>query len=259
MWTAATAMAANRSAHRSCVSTSHACEKPSASARRTVRQASTPEVRPMPKSIRHSRTAERRRDGAGQVAGGGKAGQRRRGAHAPRDGRATASPATRPRRVRSTGTSPTESANRVSPSKAVWGGDRARAKPRRASAAIFAASGLLRRALVATTPIVVCSGAPKRESGAVERRSAAESLRRSPSGVSRVPAISEPVWGSRTSPTAFTATRAPTTAPPTSALAEPRPPRMARPMPCSLPTLAPVPAPTLPSATGPAAAAAAAA
>ena len=133
--------------------------------------------------------------------------------------------------MRSAGASPTESAKRVSPSKAVCGGERARAKPSRPRAATFDASGLLSRALVATTPIVVCSGVPKRPRGAVERSSAAESHRRRRSGASRVPAISAPVSGSRTSPTAFTATMAPTTASPTRALAEPMPPRMARPIP----------------------------
>ena len=58
--------------------------------------------------------------------------------------------------------------------------------------------------------------------------------------------------GSRTSPSALTATSAPTITPPSSLrLLEPIPPRIARAMPWILPTLAPVPAPTLPSATGP--------
>ena len=78
------------------------------------------------------------------------------------------------------------------------------------------------------------------------------SISRRPPAASRVPAISAPVSGSRTSPTAFTATSAPTTTPPTRTLAEPMPPRIARARPYSLPTLAPVPAPTLPSATAPA-------
>lgn len=83
---------------------------------------------------------------------------------------ATASAAARPRRVRSAGASPTERAKRVSPSNAVWGGDSARAKPSMASEASLAASGRLSRAVVATTPIVVCSGVePKRPTSAPAR------------------------------------------------------------------------------------------
>src|SRR5207247_7702168 len=74
---------------------------------------------------------------------------------------ATASAAARPRRVRSARRSPSESAKSVSPSKAVWGGESARAKPSIPSEASVAASARSRRALVATTPIVVCSGAAK--------------------------------------------------------------------------------------------------
>ena len=64
--------------------------------------------------------------------------------------------------------------------------------------------------------MVVFWGAAKRPRAAVERSSAAESLRRRLSGAARVPAINLPVSGSRTSPTALTATMAPTTASPTS-------------------------------------------
>ena len=63
--------------------------------------------------------------------------------------------------------------------------------------------------------------------------------------------MSRPVSGSRTSPTAFTAMSAPRCTPSRSRTAQPSPPFVARAMPWSLPTLAPVPAPTLPSATGP--------
>ena len=112
---------------------------------------------------------------------------------------------------------------------------------------------------VAMTPMVVCSGAAKRSSAPPAASACAVSISRRPSGASRVPATSAPVSGSRTSPSALTATSAPTTTSPRRTDALPIPPRIARATPWSLPTLAPVPAPTLPSATGPATAAAAAA
>src|SRR5439155_71358 len=112
--------------------------------------------------------------------------------------------------------------------------------------------------LVAIAPIVVCSGAANRSSTRPPAKAFAESTSRRLSGASRAPATSAPVLGSRTSPTAFTTTTAPTTSSPSRREALPRPPRIARPMRCTLPTLAPVPAPTLPSANGPAAALAAA-
>ena len=69
-----------------------------------------------------------------------------------------------------------------------------------------------------------------------------------PSAV-RAPAIGRPLRGSITSPIALTATSAPTVIPSTVNDALPRPPRIARAMPNSLPTEQPVPAPTLPCAT----------
>ena len=207
VWTAATAMEANRSAHRSCVSTSHACEKPSASARCTTRHASTPEVTPMPKSMPGLLARPKRFGGRGRRGGR----EAEVAARTPRAiARATTSAATRPRRVRSAGTSPTESAKRVSPSKAVCGGESARAKPSMPS------DGHLRRLRLAQ-PRVGGDHADRRvrrasRSGrarAVERSARAESKSRRPSGASRVPAISAPVSGSRTSPSAFTATMRP--------------------------------------------------
>ena len=160
--------------------------------------------------------------------------------------RATASAAARPSAVRSARTSPTESVNSVSPSTAVCGGESARANPVIPSSATLTVSALLSRASVAITPIVVFSGAkPARR--APLRSARAVSISRRPSGASRAPARSAPVSGSRTSPTALTATRAPTTAPSARVLALPIPPRIARSIRWSLPTVAPVPAPTLPS------------
>ena len=76
------------------------------------------------------------------------------------------------------------------------------------------------------------------------------SAKPTPSG-SRAPATMVPRDGSTTSPSAFTAARAPTTKPSGSlTAAEPRPPRMARWGPNIFPTDAPAPAPTFPTATG---------
>jgi hypothetical protein len=88
----------------------------------------------------------------------------------------------------------------VSPSKAVCGGDSAFAKPSIPGDATLAASGLVRRALVATTPIVVWLGAAKRPSASPVARVRAESISRRPLAESRVPASSAPVSGSRNSP-----------------------------------------------------------
>ena len=66
-----------------------------------------------------------------------------------------------------------------------------------------------------------------------------------PSSV-RAPAITRPVAGSTTSPTALTATSAATVIAPTLIDALPMPPFIARSVPNSLPTEAPAPAPTLP-------------
>ena len=75
-------------------------------------------------------------------------------------------------------------------------------------------------------------------------------VRRVPRGESRNPATISPLEGSITSPQAFTTVRAPTTSGPLLRDAEPSPDFMARPIPRSLPTLAPVPAPTLPCVIG---------
>ena len=91
-----------------------------------------------------------------------------------------------------------------------------------------------------------------------ERISVRTSARLLPSAV-RTPAMTRPVDGSITSPTAFTTTRAATTRPSGVTIdAVPRPPRIARDAPASLPTVAPLPAPTFPSTAGPAVAVAAA-
>src|SRR5439155_1523258 len=75
----------------------------------------------------------------------------------------------------------------------------------------------------------------------------------------RTPATTFPVAGSMTSPTAFTATIAPTTRPLGSAMeAVPIPDFVERPAPPNFPTVAPAPAPTVPSCTTPVVAASAA-
>ena len=124
-----------------------------------------------------------------------------------------------------------------------------------ASDASLAASAFPSRTLVATTPIVVWPVSANRPRAVPAASALAESIRRLLSGAWRAPAISVPVSGSRTSPTALTATRAPTTTSPRRTEALPIPPRIERSRRYTLPTVAPVPAPTLPSATGPAAAA----
>ena len=75
-------------------------------------------------------------------------------------------------------------------------------------------------------------------------------MSRRPSAASRAPARRRPVSGSRTSPTALTTMMRAHDHPRRSTTAQPRPPRIARSMRWSLPTVAPVPAPTLPSADG---------
>src|SRR5206468_5054508 len=122
-------------------------------------------------------------------------------------------------------------------------------------------------AFVATPPRVVDGGGapPRRRSGSVDdsrspgpaarsnpprRIACVVPVRRVPRGESRNPATISPLEGSITSPQAFTTVRAPTTSGPLLRDAEPSPDFMARPIPRSLPTLAPVPAPTLPCVTG---------
>ena len=111
--------------------------------------------------------------------------------------------------------------------------------------------------MVATTPIVVfCPAARAPQRARPHQRPGIRKPR--PSGV-RTPATTCPVAGSITSPTALTATSAATIRPSGSVIdAVPMPPFIARAGPASFPTVAPAPAPTLPSATGPADAAAAA-
>ncbi|MCY1300415.1 hypothetical protein D9M70_499780 [compost metagenome] len=99
---------------------------------------------------------------------------------------------------------------------------------------------------MATTPIVVAAPARIDLGRSPARMAARVSSSILPSAV-RAPARMRPVDGSSTSPTALTATMAPTVTPATVSDAVPMPPFMARLGPYSLPTVAPAPAPTLPS------------
>ena len=106
----------------------------------------------------------------------------------------------------------------------------ARARPSWAICASFWACALVKMASVATRPIVVAMPAWI-EGGSSPLRIAwvIPSVRR-PSSV-RVPAMTVPLAGSMTSPTALTATMAPTVILPTLTAAVPMPPFIARPMP----------------------------
>ena len=110
-----------------------------------------------------------------------------------------------------------------------------------------------RRALVATTAIVVlppARGAAARVRARRERSSARASASALPSAV-RTPATTLPVAGSMMSPTAFTATMAPTIEAVRQRDAGRADAALHRaPAPPILPTVAPAPAPTLPSGTG---------
>ncbi|KAG1436511.1 hypothetical protein G6F57_020633 [Rhizopus arrhizus] len=141
---------------------------------------------------------------------------------------------------------PVPSAKIVSPSIIVWMGLMVRASPSWAMPAIFCACALVSVASVATTPMVVAVPGRMELGRSPARMAARVSSRCLPSGV-RAPARMRPVAGSSTSPTAFTATIAPTVTPATVNDALPMPPFMARLAPYSLPTVAPAPAPTLPS------------
>src|SRR6185295_6990109 len=100
---------------------------------------------------------------------------------------------------------------------------------------------------VATIPIVVA--VPANNGGKDSPRNRADIVLTSdlPSLV-RAPAMTLPVAGSNTSPTALTATIAPTVMPSTLTAAVPIPLFIARDIPNNLPTVAPAPAPALPSA-----------
>src|SRR5438094_747516 len=138
----------------------------------------------------------------------------------------------------------------VSPSPLVCDGAIALAYPSSAISAMRAASAFDSRAFVATTPIVVFS--PARDCVFPPARSSLRASAKVLSGL-RTPATTFPVAGSMTSPTAFTATMAPTTRPLGSEMdAVPIPDFVARPPPPNFPTVAPAPAPTVPSCTTPA-------
>jgi hypothetical protein len=122
----------------------------------------------------------------------------------------------------------------------------ARARPSWAIWATFVACGLVRLALVATTPNVVFP--PHRGRAPSNSATVSPSVPSSMRGPARIP----PLSGSLTLPNAFTTARAATTSPPSSRTeALPSPPFIDRSGPRMLPTVAPVPAPTLPWAKSP--------
>ena len=102
------------------------------------------------------------------------------------------------------------------------------------------ACALVSTASVATTPMVVAMPACSAGGRSLRRIDATAPGPRRPSSV-RVPATTAPEAGSITSPTALTATTAPTVTRPIRAEAVPMPPLVARSMPNSLPTVAPAP------------------
>ncbi|MNI70182.1 hypothetical protein D3C73_1259810 [compost metagenome] len=93
--------------------------------------------------------------------------------------------------------------------------------------AIFCACALVSVALVATTPMVVAVPA-RIDRGRLPARMAARVSRNCLPSAVRAPARMRPVAGSSTSPTALTATMAPTVTPATVSDALPMPPFMAR-------------------------------
>lgn len=106
---------------------------------------------------------------------------------------------------------------------------------------------LVSTASVAITPMVVLVPGSTGSGGTPPSSARRVSISRWPSS-ERAPATGRAVCGSITSPTALQAMSAPTVMPSSDTEAVPMPPFIARPMPKSLPTAAPVPAPTLPSA-----------
>src|SRR3989337_2778681 len=126
-------------------------------------------------------------------------------------------------------------------------------------ATMFAPS-LVRPVFVATTRSTVLPFEAKRSAvrptmlrmtASVSAKGPSPPRRTGPTRITRAPAITWPVGGSITSPSALTATIAPTmTPPPTSTEAVPTPDFIAPPMPRIFPTLAPIPTPALPSHGG---------
>src|SRR5712692_1652011 len=164
--------------------------------------------------------------------------------------RATASAAAAPSALTSARASPIESANTTSPSNVVCAGEITRAIPAAAITAILCASMRPSPALVATATSTVFGSlkrlrtVPLRIAAAVSANSRESSARRAPPRIS-------PDSGSRMSPKAFTTASAATRTPSgSSSVQQPMPDLVARSIPKSFPTVAPVPAPTLPSATG---------
>jgi hypothetical protein len=142
-----------------------------------------------------------------------------------------------------------DSANSVSPSVMVCTGSMVRARPSCAICDILAASALVSTASVAMMPSVVEDAGSMSRGVSPLRIACVAWISARPSSV-RAPAMGRPQAGSMTSPTALTATMAPTVNPLTASAAVPMPPFIARSMPNSLPTTAPAPAPTLPSTGG---------
>ena len=137
----------------------------------------------------------------------------------------------------------------ASPSDIVWTGLIARASPSCALVARRLACAFVSFASVATTPIVVFVPGSTMRAASPSSNARRESRSALPPAV-RAPAMTRPVSGSITSPTALHATIAPTVTPCALTAALPMPPFIARSMPNTLPTAAPAPAPTLPSAGG---------
>ena len=132
---------------------------------------------------------------------------------------------------------PVASANTVSPSPLPCAGRIARARPSSAICAILLACALVRRALVATTAMVVARSSSSRQRVGRRLRGAHRGVRAATACSRR---RSRRSWRRTTRPAELTATMAPTTTPfGNTALAVPMPPLVP-------PERAPAPAPTLP-------------
>ena len=105
-----------------------------------------------------------------------------------------------------------------------------RARPSCAICASLLACALVSLASVATTPIVVAAPGWKGAGNSPARMACIVSSSAVPSAL-RAPATGRPLDGSITSPSAFTATSAPTVMPAARTEAEPMPPFIARAMP----------------------------